>query len=292
MLRSMTGFGKAASEYNGGAVFIELSSVNHRYLDCTIRTPHAWWVLDSVIRETVAKHLSRGKVTIVVRRKYGPSSGLDVQFDEVLAGQYVDAAGKLGNLLGTQEALSLNVLAQLDGVLRAEETEDNLEEIEELTIRLLAEALANLAQMRETEGAALENELRTRVAQLRGTLATIEQRLPELNEQFEKRLKTRIKELEGDVAITEERLAIEVALMAEKGDVTEEVVRLKAHLDHALDLLGSEGPVGRRLDFLAQEIQREVNTLGGKVRDGAVSKEVVEMKAELEKFREQVQNVE
>ena len=288
----MTGFGKASSEYNGDSVTVELGSVNHRYLDCSVRTPYAWSALDPVIKETVRKRVARGKLTVVVGRKHGASSGLTVQFDHDLAGQYVSAAKELGRLLDTNETLSLNVLAQLDGVLRPEEREDNLDEVETLVVHLLTEALEKLTRMRETEGAALGDEIRRRVACLRDVLVVVERRLPELNESYEKRLRTRIQELKGDLSLTEERIAIEVALMADKGDVTEEVVRLKAHLDHMLDLLESAEPVGRRLDFLAQEIQREVNTLGVKVRDGGVTKEVLRMKSEVEKIREQVQNIE
>ncbi|HOS04223.1 MAG TPA: DUF1732 domain-containing protein, partial [Candidatus Hydrogenedentes bacterium] len=190
------------------------------------------------------------------------------------------------------EPLSLSVLAQMDGVFFQEEEDEDLETAKELVTAVVGEALKKLDAMRAQEGQALADDLRRRLSHMRTVLASIEERLPALNERYETRLRTRIEELKSDLSLTEERIAIEVALMAEKGDVTEEVVRLRTHLDHAEELLSSGEAVGRRLDFLAQEIQREVNTLGVKTRDADVAKEILGMKAELEKIREQVQNIE
>jgi uncharacterized protein (TIGR00255 family) len=157
---------------------------------------------------------------------------------------------------------------------------------------VLEQALHKLDGMRATEGKALEDDIRSRLAAMRATLSSIEVRLPELNAAYEVRLRTRINELNAEAGLTEERIAIEVALMAEKSDVTEEVVRFKTHLDHMEEILSSGDSIGRRLDFLTQEIQREVNTLGVKTRDANVAKEVLDLKAELEKIREQIQNIE
>lgn len=292
MIRSMTGFGKATSEYGGDSVSVELSAVNHRYLDCSVRLPYAWSLLEPALKQTVRNRATRGKFTVIVNRKRGEVSGLAVYFDEGLARQYLEAAKRLAQLMGTDEPLSLNVLAQLEGVLRPEEPGENIEEIAALVVGMLTEALGNAEAMRLSEGKALEQEIRSQIACFRQALATVEARLPELNDLYESRLRARIEELKGDHSLTEERIAIEVALMADKGDVTEEVVRLKTHLDHVLELLDCAEPVGRRLDFLAQEIHREIQTLGVKVRDGEVTKEVLRMKSEVEKVREQIQNIE
>jgi len=293
MLRSMTGFGKADGDFDGVAISVEISAVNHRYLDCSVRLPNAWSALEPVVKETVRKHMARGKVYVTVNRKRGPESRREnVLLDTDLALQYIEAAKDLVQLSGKMETLSLDVLAQLEGVFYHEEVQEDLDQVQHALLGVTTEALGNADAMRVGEGEALGEELAGRVALMREALATVEGRLPELRVVYEQRLRARIEELQGDAELTEERIAIEIALMADKGDVTEEVVRVKTHLDHALELLEKEGPVGRELNFLAQELQREVNTLGSKVRDSAVVKEVLRMKSELERFREQVQNIE
>lgn len=293
MLRSMTGFGKADGESDGDVISVELTAVNHRYLDCSVRLPNAWNALEGVVRETVRKHIARGKVYVVVNRKRGADSRRQtVVLDAGLAQQYIDAARDLVQLSGKMDTLSVDVLAQLEGVFYHEEPEDDLNQVKDVLLRVTTQALGRADAMRVTEGEALGEEVAGRVALIREALTAIEGRLPELKALYEQRLRTRIEELQGDPELTEERIAIEIALMADKGDVAEEVVRIKTHLDHALELLEKEEPVGRELNFLTQELQREVNTLGSKVRDSAVVKEVLRMKSELERFREQVQNIE
>jgi uncharacterized protein (TIGR00255 family) len=222
-----------------------------------------------------------------------------VVFDPHVARQYIDAARELGRMLGAMETLSLNTLAALEGVFTHEEPEEDLDRVQEVLVRILNEAISRLDAMRLTEGRALAEELRYRVALMRESLAQVEQRLPDLNNLYEQRLRARIEELRTDTGgnpvttgMTEERIAMEIAFMADKGDVTEEVVRLKTHFDHMVDMLGRKEPVGRELSFLSQELQREVNTLGSKIHDGEVIKEVLRMKSEVERIREQVQNIE
>lgn len=292
-MRSMTGFGRADAAYGGDTVSVEVSSVNHRFLDSSVRMPSAWTALEATIKEAVRERLSRGKVNVTVNRRRGQgSSQQTVLFDAEIARQYLAASKELAGMMGSGAALSLDVLAGLDGVFRQEEPEEDLESARETLSRVLGEALTRLDAMRSTEGAALAQELEHRISLMREALGTIERRLPELNSVYEQRLRTRIEELKGDVALTEERIAMEIAFMADKGDVTEEVVRLKTHFDHAFELFRSEEPVGRELTFLSQELQREVNTLGSKVRDADVVKEVLRMKSELERLREQVANIE
>lgn len=293
MIRSMTGFGRAAGDFDGQQVNIELSAVNHRFLDCSVRLPSSWAPLEPVAKEIIKTRLSRGKVNVSVGRKRAGTCGRGVHLDSDVARQYVEASQALAGLLGVKETLTLNTLAGMDGVFYQEDSEEDLDAVQKALAPILEEALTRVNAMRETEGKALEEDIRYRIALIRESLAAVESRLPELNRLYEERLRTRIDELKSDVGITDERIAIEVAFLAEKADVTEEVVRLKTHLDHMVELLGSdEVAVGRKLDFLAQEVQREVNTLGVKTRDADVSKEIIAMKAEVEKIREQVQNVE
>jgi len=293
MLRSMTGFGKSSGEFDSDTVSVELSAVNHRYLDATVRLPYAWASLEPVVKETVRKRIGRGKINVTISRKRGASSrGQMVYLDADIARQYVAAARELVQMLGSMESLRLDTLAQLEGVFYHEEPEEDLDRVQVVVVAALEEALDRLNEMRLTEGKALAAELEARVDLMRQALAIIEERLPELNEVYEQRLRARIDELKADTAVTEDRIALEIALMADKGDVTEEVVRIKTHLDHVLELLAREESVGRELNFLAQELQREINTLGSKVRDASVTREVLRLKSDLERFREQIQNIE
>ena len=292
MLRSMTGFGKATCEYAGGTISIELSSVNHRYLDSNFRLPSEWASLDPVLRDALKERLSRGKINVSVSRKRIGGDARRIRLDRDVAEQYIRASKELAELLDSKEPLSLPALAQFENVFTYEESEDDLEGAKDMLVTLLGEAVSHLDTMRETEGKALARDLAYRIRLIRESVAEIEERLPVLNEVFAERLRARIDDLGQDTAITEERIAMEVAIMAEKGDVTEEVVRLNSHLDHAEELLRSAEPVGRKLNFLSQEVQREINTLGAKVRDTDVIRQVLKMKAELERIREQIQNIE
>ena len=195
-------------------------------------------------------------------------------------------------MLGTDEALSLNTVTQFNGVFYYEDDAEDLEEAKNSLLAGLDEALGHLNTMRAAEGESLRKDLTERIHRIRQSLAAIEERLPELGALYEQRLRDRLRELTEESGMPEERIALEVAIMAERGDVTEEVVRLKTHLDLADELFDHDEPVGRKLNFLTQEIQREINTLGSKVRDSDVTRQVLDMKSELEKIREQVQNVE
>ncbi len=292
MTRSMTGFGKASREFNGEVVSVELSSVNHRFVDISLRIPNAWSPLDADVKQLIRRHIDRGKVMATVTRKRGTASGQTVQLDADVARRYIEASRLLQEMLGCDERLSVNTLAQLEGVFYYDDTEENLDEARPILLGVVGDALTQLNAMRTLEGRALEEDIRQRIGSMRDALAHIESMLPTLNQLYEERLRTRIHELTTEVSVTEERIALEVALLAEKADVNEEVVRFKAHLDHMGELLADKEPVGRRLDFLSQELGREINTLGVKTRDSEVAKEVIRMKSELEKVREQIQNIE
>ncbi len=292
MIRSMTGFGKAVCNDEGDPISVELSSVNHRYLDCSVRLPPAWAALEPIIKETVKRRLSRGKLQANVSRSNGSTGKMPIVCDIERARQYIEASRELAALLNEGKGLSVDVLAAMDGVFTEKEPDADMDRVQERLVKALEEALDQLNRMRKSEGEALAADVRDRVALIRESLAAIEARLPQLNENYEQRLRTRIQELASDISITEERIAIEVAMLAEKGDVTEETVRLKTHLDHIIEMLDSAEPVGRRLDFLTQEVQREANTLGVKTRDTEVTKDVLRIKSEVEKIREQVQNIE
>ncbi len=292
MSRSMTGFGKAGAELDGDLISVEVCAVNHRFLDCTFRLPPCWTLLEPVLRDTVKQQVERGKVSVYIGRRRGTAARQSVRFDADVARQYIEASRQLADLMNTTQAISLDVVAQLEGVFYQEEREDDLEEVRAVLEQTLTAALAQFNAMREAEGAALVQELRARVHTMRASTSEIEARLPELARLYEDRLRARLRELSGELNLPEERIAMELALLADKADVTEELVRLRSHLDQTSELLSSDEPIGRELNFLAQEIQREANTLGSKLRDGDVGRQVLRIKSELEKLREQAQNLE
>ena len=292
MIRSMTGFGKAACDYRNSMVSVELSTVNHRYLDASLRVPYEWSSVEPALRECLKDFLSRGKLNVSINRKRLGSGEKPLVLDTLVAQQYIDAARELGQMTGDESTLELSTLAQLPGVFQQQNEDEDVEAAQAMLLGVLTEALINLNAMRDVEGKKLDDDLRLRIQLIGETLAAIELRLPELSELYTTKLRERILELTEESTLSEERIALEVAVFSDKGDVTEEVVRLKSHMEHALELMDSDEPCGRKLNFLTQEFQREINTLGSKVRDTDVVRHVLAMKSELEKFREQIQNIE
>jgi len=292
MIRSMTGFGRATGELRGETFAVEISAVNHRHLECAFRMPSSWAILEPSLRDEIKRAISRGKVNISVRRERGVFGQQTIHCDEDVARQYITAAQGLSSILGGAERLSLNTLVGLDGVFYTHEESEDIDAVKSSLSAVLAQAVEQLNAARTQEGAALALDLRERLARMREALAVIENRIPELNQIYLDRLRARIAELTVETGPSQERLALEVALMADKADVNEEVVRLKAHFEHVEEFLATADPVGRELNFLSQEIQREMNTLGSKLRDIGVTREVLRMKSELEKFREQAMNIE
>lgn len=292
MIRSMTGFGKAVADQGKINIAIEISAVNHRYFDCNFRLPTSWSALENPLKARLKKKVARGKITVTISRKYLAASQTGVVFDEAVARQYIDASKSLSKVMGSGETVSIDTIASLPGIFSAQEPQDEVEDIEEQVAAVLDAAIENFNTARAREGEALAKDVTERITDLESMVAGIEEVLPEIRERYAQRLTERVAELVSDTALTEDRLALEVAIMAEKSDVTEEVVRLKAHFEHTRELLASSEPIGRKLDFLCQELQREMNTLGVKTRDSSVARVVLDLKSELEKIREQAQNIE
>ncbi|MFN3285844.1 MAG: YicC/YloC family endoribonuclease [bacterium] len=292
----MTGYGAAEPSADGGRWWVEVRSTNHRFLEVVVRLPRELGALEDRVRAAVAERVRRGRVEVLVRE----DSGLrprEAVVDTALARRYADALERLRRELGLAEPVTLGALLALPEVVRLEEARPDPEATWEALQPVLRRALDRLVDMRAAEGGRLAADLRERLGRLERWVERVAQRAEELPQAYAQRLRQRVAELlrSLDVGQTpdEARLALEVAAFAERCDVREELVRLRSHLQEARALLeGSDGSVGRKLEFLLQEMQREVNTVGSKAADLEVTRAVVEMKSELEAIREQVQNVE
>lgn len=275
---------------DGIRVTVEIKSVNHRYLDVFIRIPRGYMILEDAIRQEVSSRLTRGRVEVVVTIEDFSEKGRTVKIDWGLIKGYEGALMELERTLGIHyQARGEHILSQPD-VFIVEETSS--QQIEPLLRQALAEALDHLVAMRLAEGDNLAKDLRGRLQKLRTIVSSLKERTPEIVAVYHNRLKERISELLGEVPVDEDRLALEVAIFADKTNVAEELVRLESHLNQFENVLRQPGSIGRKLDFLTQEIQRELNTIAAKANDATASQLVVEGKAELEKIREQVQNIE
>lgn len=294
MARSMTGFGRTTVDYEGEQIGIEVSGVNHRFFECGLRLPPCWGALEPSLREVVKPEVARGKVNISIRREYGPAGRIRVRLDEDAAAGYLAGAARLAEMTGAAPggALTVDRLAVLDGVFVHADEDADLDAVFAVLAEGLRTALAAFNAARESEAAALLRDMSARFDAMAVAAARVEARAPELQRHYADRLRVRMRELCADPALKEERIAIEAAVMADRMDVTEEIVRLRAHLDHGRALFVSAEPIGRDLNFLLQEMQREINTMGSKLRDIEGSREVLWLKSELEKLREQIQNIE
>ncbi|MBW1635555.1 MAG: YicC family protein [Deltaproteobacteria bacterium] len=293
-VKSMTGFGGGESVSGGRIWTVELRCVNHRYLDLKMKVPHGYSALEEKIRKKVAAIHQRGRVDLFLGVSGDFSDLMEVKVNLQLAGRYRDALEILAKEFGTEggDSSSATLLASYPDVLRYERQNDDLDEIWPFVEQALDSALDGCNNMRMQEGETLAEDLTGRLDVFAKTVATIETALPDLLMKREKNLQERLEKLLGNVQLEPARLAQEVAVIADKTDVTEEIVRLRSHIGQfALFLEGGEA-VGRKLDFLIQEFLREVNTLASKISDAAVAHLTVDLKSELEKMREQVQNIE
>jgi len=290
MVRSMTGFGRGASSAHGIETVVEIHTVNNRFLDVTVRGGRDVALVEAKTRELVREHLERGKVTVSVTLR-GETEGVP-QADLLKAKGYHDALVALREELGLSGEIDLAMMARFRDVIGATVTEHGDEQVWEVTEPALREALEALVGMRDREGEALAIDLGDRFDRLLEALGAIGELAPGRTVAYGERLKARVKEAFEGINVDEDRLHQEIAIFADRIDISEEGTRLRSHLDQARVLMSGETPAGRQLNFLLQEMHREVNTLGSKANDQEISHLVVGMKEELEKIREQVQNIE
>ncbi len=296
MIRSMTGFGRASIRIENVAYDVEVRSVNHRYLDARVRLPRLFAALENDLRESVARVLARGKVdvSVVVPEGDAPKPVLEIDLD--VARDYAAAAETLRSSEGVSGLLDVATLLTLPGVARFEDPTLPSEAVQSALRDAVDEALRATDDMRATEGAALERELLERIDTVSGLAEFLAERADAVQSAVRERLRKRAAQLAQETGLVDDaRLHQEIVIAADRMDVTEEIVRLRSHVVQFREIVASAGPgkpVGRRLDFLMQEIGREVNTIGSKGGDAPIAHQVVELKTQLERIREQVQNVE
>lgn len=294
MIASMTGFGRGSAQDGAVTATVEMRSVNNRFLDVNVRLPHRLSEREIEIQSLVKAAFDRGKVTVQVQIEQAAAAELPIRVNRDVARAYGQLLEDLRQAAGIIEPVRVQDLLNYSDVFTtAEEPEDDAtEQVWPVLRTALAEAIDGLGRMRVEEGEALFADLSMRMDNLEATLARVEERAPERIVEARERMNNRLEELMTDERINPERLELEIALVAEKLDVTEECVRLHSHLHLFREALAGDEPVGRKLNFLVQEIHREVNTIGSKANDAEVGHLAVQMKEEVEKIREQIQNVE
>jgi uncharacterized protein (TIGR00255 family) len=292
MIKSMTGYGRGEWQGDGKKLGVEVRSVNHRYFDFSIRLPRRLNPLETQVRNLLRQRLSRGRIEVLVQLDESAQPGQKLELDLSLARDIYLALKALQENLGIPGEVRLETMAGFRDIFGRREVETDLEKEWECLRAALEGALSGLESMRGEEGIKLREDFRGRLTAIENMIQQIEEKAPLALRACRDRLAQRVQELSGGLEIDETRLAQEVAFLAERSDITEELVRLRSHLGQFRDLLGRPEPAGRKLEFLLQEINREANTIGSKANEAAISHVVVEIKSELEKLREQVQNVE
>ena len=292
LIKSMTGYGRSVETRNGREFTVEVRSVNNRYLDCAVRLPRLVAFGEDAVKQAVKNTISRGKVDVFVSvRSEGGEQGT-VTLNTALAEGYLAAMRQMAETFGLENDVKVSDLSRLPEVFTVDKPEVDEEALLADLMAVTNEALAGYDAMRTTEGAALDHDLRSRGAHILELVGQVEKQSPKTVSDYRARLEAKLREVLTNTAIDESRILTEAAIFADKVAVDEETVRLRSHLNQMNAMLDAGGAVGRKLDFLLQEMNREANTIGSKCTDVAVARIVVDIKAELEKIREQVQNVE
>ena len=292
MIKSMTGFGRGNYEESGRSFVIEIKSVNHRYLDVNVKLPRAMISLEERIRKAISEKISRGKIDVFVTQNNFEKEDMVASFNEHLADSYVKCLKEIRDRYSVRDDISVSLVAKFPDVISLQKDEQDLEELWKTAEVPLKMAIEDLVAMRIREGEKLKEDIITRCNNVAELVEKVELRAPLVVKEYKERLEQRLKELLNGSVIDENRIAMEIAIFADRSNIDEEIVRLKSHLGQMIDNTELEEPVGRKLDFILQELNRETNTIGSKANDAGLVQIVLNMKNEIEKIREQVQNVE
>lgn len=292
MVKSMTGYGRARETLNKRDITVEVRSVNNRYLDCAVKMPRAYIFAEDAIKARVQKTVSRGKVDVFVTIDTSAADVTVVAVNEPLARGYYEALMQLKTTFSMDGDVSPVALAKFPDVLTVTKADEDVETVSADICQVLDKALAAYNEMRAVEGRKLAEDISGRVNTIEAVVGEVEERSPQTVAAYRERLEGKMREVLQSTTIDEGRILTEAAIFADKIAVDEETVRLRSHIAQLRDMLCSEQPIGRKLDFLIQEVNRECNTIGSKCNDLTITQDVVNMKAEVEKIREQVQNIE
>ena len=292
MIRSMTGYGKAIAENDSARVTVEMKSVNHRYLDLSIKSPRKLNYLEHSIRNRISSDVIRGKVDLYITLDEHADANFDVSINTVLAKKYLDEINSMATELCVDNDIKASTLTRLPDVIEIREKQNEEDVLKDLVFEALNKCIAAFVETRESEGARLENDLLAKMDEISSLVSKLEERSPVIIDEYRDKLRAKVKELLDNTEIDEGRIAQEVILYADKICIDEEMVRLKSHVAEVKDIFANSKEAGRRLDFLAQELNRESNTILSKSTDVEVADIGITLKTLIEKIREQVQNIE
>ena len=292
MIKSMTGYGSAKGTAAGLALSVELKSVNNRYLDVSVKLPRTLMFAEEPVRSAVAKHITRGKVDVFITADASQSDSVEVRVNEALLRGYISALGEVRDKFSLTDDMSLMSLCRLPEVLSTERRELDADELTSGLLAILEEALSGYDAMREREGEKLRDDVLGRIDEIGRLTGIVEERSPQTVAEYRARLEQKLRETLEGMSVDDSRVLTECAIFADRVAVDEETVRLRSHLSQLKAMASGESPIGRKMDFLIQELNREANTIGSKCSDLEISRQVVDIKAEIEKIREQIQNIE
>lgn len=294
MIKSMTGFGRGEHSDGKRTISVEIKSVNHRYGDISVKMPRRYSFAEEKVKSTIKKTVSRGKVDVSIIVENLTEGDVTVKLNTMVAKQYIENLNELRQAFDLEGEVTLQFLSSLPDVMKAVPDVEDEEEVWQAIRIPLEQAVKNLDNMRMTEGSKLSEDLLMRGQLIRDFVKRIEERAPQVSAVYAEKLQERIKELLGNhVTVPEDRIMLEAAIFADKCNITEELVRLDSHMIQLKDIIGkSDQPTGKKLDFLVQEMNRETNTIGSKANDIDITNLMLEIKSEIEKIREQVQNIE
>ncbi len=291
MLKSMTGFGRSELMLDGFTVNAQIRSVNHRYMDCSVRIPRCYNFLEDKIRQKVTEYISRGKIEVGITIKEDNGDDKVITLNQPLAQNYINVLNEL-SALGVKDDISVSAISRYSDIFNIEYKEIDEDKMFEIITSALVAALEDFNNMRAQEGVRLEKDISSRLDTISKELEKIEERSPETVRLYRENLENKIRELIGDINVDENRLITETAIFADKVAIDEETVRLRSHMKAFASAIKSDKPIGKKLDFIIQEMNRETNTIGSKANDIEIAGIVVEIKHEIEKIREQIQNIE
>ena len=292
MTMSMTGYGRSQQLIGGRDITVELRAVNHRYFECSVRTPRSYSYLEEKLKSYVQSRVSRGKIDVGVTIQNVEIAATEVQINEPLAEAYLTALREMGKKLDIKDDVTVTAMARFADIFSVRRVQEDEDEIWALVQQVAEEAVDRFLEMRAVEGERLKQDILSRGAHIGEMVEAVKQRSPETLKNYRERLYQKLREVLEDRQIDDARVLTEAAVFADRIAVDEETVRLESHLLSLEQILNSEGAVGRKLDFLVQEINREANTIGSKAQDLEIARVVVDIKSEVEKIREQVQNIE